>query len=139
MSEILEQAIEIERSWDSDASGGDEEDGRATDRRRGAGTAQWSGGRQGASRLQGKKIAEDKARARTLARAQAVAEKLSTATEQVASAITEATSAGRGTREDDADHRCRSGRGVRGGGRIARRDQPDRKGVGRRQYARQDR
>jgi len=46
----------------------------------------------GASRLQSKKIAEDKTRARTLARAQAVAEKLSTATEQVASAINEATS-----------------------------------------------
>jgi methyl-accepting chemotaxis protein len=45
----------------------------------------------GASRLQSKKIAEDKTRARTLARAQAVAEKLSTATEQVASAINEAT------------------------------------------------
>ena len=45
----------------------------------------------GASRLQGKKIAEDKTRARTLARAQAVAEKLSTATEQVATAINEAT------------------------------------------------
>ena len=46
----------------------------------------------GAGRLQSKKIAEDKTRARTLARAQAVAEKLSTATEQVASAINEATS-----------------------------------------------
>jgi len=46
----------------------------------------------GASRLQSKKIAEDKTRARTLARAQAVAEKLSTATEEVASAINEATS-----------------------------------------------
>jgi len=46
----------------------------------------------GANRLQSKKIAEDKTRARTLARAQAVAEKLSTATEQVASAINEATS-----------------------------------------------
>ena len=46
----------------------------------------------GESRLQSKKIAEDKTRARTLARAQAVAEKLSTATEQVASAINEATS-----------------------------------------------
>jgi methyl-accepting chemotaxis protein len=45
----------------------------------------------GASRLQGTKIAEDKTRARTLARAQAVAEKLSTATEQVATAINEAT------------------------------------------------
>jgi len=46
----------------------------------------------GASRMQSKKIAEDKTRARTLARAQAVAEKLSTATEQVAAAINEATS-----------------------------------------------
>jgi methyl-accepting chemotaxis protein len=44
-------------------------------------------------RLSAKKQAEDKARARTLARAQAVAEKLSSATEQVASAITEANSA----------------------------------------------
>ena len=49
---------------------------------------------EGASenRLAAKKLAEDKARARTLARAQAVAEKLSTATEQVASAIAEANS-----------------------------------------------
>jgi methyl-accepting chemotaxis protein len=46
----------------------------------------------GMSRLQSKRIAEDKTRARTLARAQAVAEKLSTATEQVAAAINEATS-----------------------------------------------
>jgi methyl-accepting chemotaxis protein len=45
----------------------------------------------GVSRLQSKKLAEDKTRARTLARAQAVAEKLSTATEQVAAAINEAT------------------------------------------------
>jgi methyl-accepting chemotaxis protein len=45
----------------------------------------------GASRLQSKKIAEDKTRARTLARAQAVAEKLSTATEEVATAINQAT------------------------------------------------
>ncbi len=44
-----------------------------------------------ASRLQSKKIAKDKTRVRTLARAQAVAEKLSAATEQVASAIHEAT------------------------------------------------
>jgi methyl-accepting chemotaxis protein len=46
----------------------------------------------GTSRLQGKKMAEDKTRARTLARAQAVAEKLSTATEEVAAAINQATS-----------------------------------------------
>lgn len=45
------------------------------------------------NRLTAKKLAEDKARARTLARAQAVAEKLSAATEQVASAIAEANSA----------------------------------------------
>jgi methyl-accepting chemotaxis protein len=45
------------------------------------------------NRLAAKKLAEEKARARTLARAQAVAEKLSTATEQVASAIAEANSA----------------------------------------------
>jgi methyl-accepting chemotaxis protein len=45
------------------------------------------------NRLVAKKLAEDKARARTLARAQAVAEKLSAATEQVASAIAEANSA----------------------------------------------
>src|ERR1043165_7899138 len=45
------------------------------------------------NRLSAKKLAEDKARARTLARAQAVAEKLSSATEQVASAIAEANSA----------------------------------------------
>ncbi len=47
----------------------------------------------GQSRLAAKKMAEEKARARTLARAQAVAEKLSTATDQVASAIAEANSA----------------------------------------------
>lgn len=45
------------------------------------------------SRMHARRLAEEKARARTLARAQAVAEKLSAATEQVASAITEATSA----------------------------------------------
>src|ERR1051325_596736 len=45
------------------------------------------------NRLAAKKLAEEKARARTLARAQAVAEKLSTATEQVVSAIAEANSA----------------------------------------------
>src|SRR5581483_807327 len=45
------------------------------------------------NRLAAKKLAEEKARARTLARAQAVAEKLSAATEQVASAIAEANSA----------------------------------------------
>jgi methyl-accepting chemotaxis protein len=47
----------------------------------------------GQGRLAVKKMAEEKARARTLARAQAVAEKLSTATDQVASAIAEANSA----------------------------------------------
>jgi methyl-accepting chemotaxis protein len=46
----------------------------------------------GQSRLNAKKMAEQKARARTLARGQAVAERLSAATEQVASAIAEATS-----------------------------------------------
>ena len=45
------------------------------------------------NRFAAKKMAEEKARARTLARAQAVAEKLSAATEQVASAIAEANSA----------------------------------------------
>jgi methyl-accepting chemotaxis protein len=45
------------------------------------------------SRYAAKRLAEEKARARTVARAQAVAEKLSTATDQVASAITEATGA----------------------------------------------
>ncbi|MGD0599224.1 MAG: methyl-accepting chemotaxis protein [Terriglobales bacterium] len=45
------------------------------------------------STLATKKMADDKARARTLARVQAVSEKLSTATEEVGSAITEATSA----------------------------------------------
>lgn len=45
------------------------------------------------STLATKKMASEKARARTLARVQAVSEKLSTATEQVGSAITEATSA----------------------------------------------
>ena len=45
------------------------------------------------SRLSAKKLAEDKARARTMARAQAVAEKLSAATDQVSSAIAEASGA----------------------------------------------
>jgi len=45
------------------------------------------------SHLTTKKLTEDKARARTLSRAQAVAERLSAATDQVASAITEATGA----------------------------------------------
>jgi len=45
------------------------------------------------STLATKKMADDKARARTLARVQAVSEKLSTATEEVGSAITESTSA----------------------------------------------
>jgi methyl-accepting chemotaxis protein len=45
------------------------------------------------STLATKKMADEKARARTLARVQAVSEKLSTATEEVGSAITEATSA----------------------------------------------
>ena len=47
----------------------------------------------GQSRLSAKKMAEEKSRARTLARAQAVAERLSSATDQVASAIAEANSA----------------------------------------------
>jgi methyl-accepting chemotaxis protein len=47
----------------------------------------------GQSRYAAKKLAEDKARARTVARAQAVAEKLSAATDEVASAIAEATGA----------------------------------------------
>jgi methyl-accepting chemotaxis protein len=45
------------------------------------------------STLATKKMADEKARARTLARVQAVSEKLSTATEEVGSAITESTSA----------------------------------------------
>ncbi len=44
-------------------------------------------------RLEARKLAEQKAKARTLARAQAVAEKLSTATEEVSSAIQEASGA----------------------------------------------
>ncbi len=47
----------------------------------------------GQNRITVKKLAEDKARARTVARSQAVAEKLSAATDQVASAIAEATGA----------------------------------------------
>ena len=45
------------------------------------------------NRLSAKKMADEKARARTMARAQAVAEKLSAATDEVASAISEATGA----------------------------------------------
>ena len=44
-------------------------------------------------RVEARKLAEQKTKARTMARAQAVAEKLSSATEQVSSAITEATGA----------------------------------------------
>jgi methyl-accepting chemotaxis protein len=47
----------------------------------------------GQNRINAKKLADEKARARTVARAQAVAEKLSTATDQVSSAIAEATGA----------------------------------------------
>ena len=47
----------------------------------------------GQNRISAKKLAEDKARARTVARSQAVAERLSAATDQVASAIAEATGA----------------------------------------------
>ncbi len=56
-------------------------------------TSHTSSADAGKSRLSTKKMAEEKARARTLARVQAVSEKLSTATEQVGSAINEATSA----------------------------------------------
>jgi methyl-accepting chemotaxis protein len=45
------------------------------------------------NRLTAKKMADEKARARTMARAQAVAEKLSAATDEVASAIAQATGA----------------------------------------------
>jgi methyl-accepting chemotaxis protein len=45
------------------------------------------------SRLTAKKMAEEKARARTVARSQAVAEKLSSATDEVSSAIAQATGA----------------------------------------------
>jgi methyl-accepting chemotaxis protein len=47
----------------------------------------------GPSRFSTKRLAEEKARARTVARAQAVAERLSTATDQVSSAIAEASGA----------------------------------------------
>jgi len=52
-----------------------------------------NGNGQAQSHLITKKLTEDKARARTVARAQAVAERLSAATDQVASAIAEATGA----------------------------------------------
>jgi len=56
-------------------------------------TLEGNGGGLTQSHLITRKLTEDKARARTLARAQAVAERLSTATDQVASAIAEATGA----------------------------------------------
>ena len=52
-----------------------------------------NGNGQAQSHLITKKLTDDKARARTVARAQAVAERLSAATDQVASAIAEATGA----------------------------------------------
>jgi methyl-accepting chemotaxis protein len=58
-------------------------------------TVQPSGSNSGLaqSQLTTKRLTEDKARARTLARSQAVAERLSAATDQVSSAISEATGA----------------------------------------------
>jgi methyl-accepting chemotaxis protein len=57
------------------------------------GAVQGTGAVAARSTLATKKMADEKARARTLARVQAVSEKLSTATEEVGSAIIEATSA----------------------------------------------
>jgi len=56
-------------------------------------TSSTTGGDLQQDRLAARRMAEEKARARTLARAQAVAEKLSTATSQVSSAIAEASGA----------------------------------------------
>jgi methyl-accepting chemotaxis protein len=91
MSEILEQTNETNGHGTATPAAGmkkmaAQRTGSAVEEQHNAAAAD-----NGASRLQGKKIAEDKTRARTLARAQAVAEKLSTATEQVATAINEAT------------------------------------------------
>jgi methyl-accepting chemotaxis protein len=91
MSEILEQANETNGHGTATPAAGMR---RMAAQRTGNPVQEQHNGAaadNGASRLQGKKIAEDKNRARTLARAQAVAEKLSTATEQVATAINEAT------------------------------------------------
>jgi len=58
-----------------------------------AGPVKGEAGEANQDRLAARKLAEQKAKARTLARAQAVAEKLSTATEQVSSSIQEASGA----------------------------------------------
>ena len=91
MSEILEQAIETNGHGTATPVAGmkrmaAQKTGNPVQEQHSAAAAD-----NGASRLQSKKIAEDKTRARTLARAQAVAEKLSTATEEVATAINQAT------------------------------------------------
>jgi len=87
MSEILEQAIETNGHGTATPAAGmkrmaPQRTGNPVQEQHSVAAAD-----VGASRLQSKKITEDKTRARTLARAQAVAEKLSTATEQVATAI----------------------------------------------------
>jgi len=91
MSEILEQAIETNGHGTATPVAGmkrmaAQKTGTPVQEQHSVAVAD-----NGASRLQSKKIAEDKTRARTLARAQAVAEKLSTATEEVATAINQAT------------------------------------------------
>jgi methyl-accepting chemotaxis protein len=90
MSEVLEQATETNGHGTPTPASGMK---RMAAQRSASSVAEQGApaGDNGASRLQSKKIAEDKTRARTLARAQAVAEKLSTATQEVAAAINEAT------------------------------------------------
>src|ERR1700722_11011212 len=92
MSKILEQEIETNNHGTGSPAGGMRRMAPQKSDNGGQAESSAPGGDIGASRLQSKKIAEDKTRARTLARAQAVAEKLSTATEQVAAAINQATS-----------------------------------------------
>jgi methyl-accepting chemotaxis protein len=90
MSEVLEQATETNGHGTATPAAGMK---RMAAQRSASAVAEYGvpATDNGGSRLQSKKIAEDKTRARTLARAQAVAEKLSTATQEVAAAINEAT------------------------------------------------
>src|SRR5580700_8546393 len=89
MSETLEQVVQANGHGAASPAGGMK---RMAVQKSGGARAATAAQDTGMSRLQSKKIAEDKTRARTLARAQAVAEKLSAATEEVASAINEANS-----------------------------------------------
>ena len=77
------------------------------------------------NRIAAKKLAEEKARARTVARAQAVAERLSTATDQVSSAIAEATGAVEELEKTMHTIAAGADQASTAAGRVPGRDQPD--------------